>query len=139
MSIRVCTRVGCGAEYAWDPKPGRPPRYCEACRAEIARPKRQVAPTTPRPVTVLPEQRPTTTSATLEAVQAKLTAAGRTDTVPGAVALRLAALLDAGGHSASGYAALARQLTASVEEACRGASLAGDPLAAIRDRRSRGA
>jgi|SRR5690242_14647900 hypothetical protein len=70
--------------------------------------------------------------------RAKLEAAGRLDTWEGAVALQLAARLDAQVREGGmGVAAIVREHRASMEEALKGASVAADPLDELRERRDR--
>jgi hypothetical protein len=70
--------------------------------------------------------------------RATLEAAGRLDTWEGAVALQLAARLDAQVREGGmGVAAIVREHRASMEEALKGASVAADPLDELRERRDR--
>ncbi|WP_327029720.1 hypothetical protein OG989_04140 [Micromonospora sp. NBC_01740] len=70
-------------------------------------------------------------------VDRELAAAGRADTSKGAIALRLAETLADGGHTASGIAALAKELRATIDEALKGAKEAGDGLDELKARRER--
>jgi len=63
--------------------------------------------------------------------------ADRLETPEGAQVMLLAGLLAAGGHTASGVAALSRELRAALEEALRGAPKVADRLDEIAQRRAR--
>lgn len=70
-------------------------------------------------------------------VQETLVKASRLDTPEGAIALRLAETLDDAGHTASGIAALAKQLHASLDLALKGAEEVGDEVDELKARRDR--
>lgn len=70
-------------------------------------------------------------------VETALAKAGRDDTPDGAIALRLAETLADGGHTASGIAALAKELRATVESALKGAETAADGVDELKQRRER--
>ncbi|MEV1321968.1 hypothetical protein AB0J14_38470 [Micromonospora arborensis] len=70
-------------------------------------------------------------------VESALVKAGRDDTPEGAIALRLAETLADGGHTASGIAALAKELRATVESALKGAETASDGVDELKQRRER--
>jgi hypothetical protein len=69
-------------------------------------------------------------------VEAQLREAGRESSPRGALALVLAETLAAGGHTASGAAALARELQATLDAALAGAPRSGDALDEIGRRRA---
>lgn len=111
---------------------GKPRRYCETCSPS----RRRKPPAKPTLVTVdaVPTEPGRVHARTLEMLQS----AGRDETPLGAVALTLAEQIDAGGHAASGYAALAKQLEATLASALDGVKLtvtAVDELRARRERR----
>ncbi|WDZ87196.1 hypothetical protein [Micromonospora cathayae] len=70
-------------------------------------------------------------------VDQELANAGRVSTAKGAIALRLAETLADGGHTASGIAALAKELRATLDEALKGAEDAGDGIDELKARRER--
>jgi hypothetical protein len=74
---------------------------------------------------------------TVTAVRTALDAAERTLSPAGALALGLAGLIDEGGHTAAGVAALSRELRATLAEALAGAQSAADRLDELAARRSR--
>lgn len=68
---------------------------------------------------------------------AQLRDAGREATPKGLIALNLAALLAAGGHTAAGAASLARQLDAALDAALAGSAQAADVIDELRSRRDK--
>ena len=70
------------------------------------------------------------------AVRAELAAAGRDGSYLGAVALTLADRMD-GSKSIMGYAAMARELRATMDQALAGVKVAADPVDELRLRRDR--
>ena len=90
-----------------------------------------------RPSAVLPAE-PVNEDSVAAKSRAKLEAAGRLDTWEGAVALQLAARLDAQVREGGmGVAAIVREHRASMEEALKGAHVAADPVDELRERRDR--
>jgi len=67
--------------------------------------------------------------------RAELEQFGRAECTDGAAALHAARLLDAGGHTASGAAALLREVRAAKEAAIRGQASAGDVVDELRAKR----
>lgn len=126
---RECTK--CGRRFTPKPGPGRPRRRCEQCRPpELRR----------------PDQAPLSTSENVEipaetglvaTVTAELRAASRENSPEGAIALNLARMLAEGGHTASGAAALARELRATLEAATKDAPKRADSLDELAERRLR--
>lgn len=72
-----------------------------------------------------------------ESTRRQLEAGGCEQSPAGRSALLLARRLDQGGDTGSAVAALARQHLASLEEALRDATPAGDPVNELRERRRR--
>ena len=70
------------------------------------------------------------------AVRSELAAAGRDETYLGAVALTLADRMD-GSKSIMGYAAMAKELRATMDQALAGVKVAADPVDELRARRDR--
>ena len=70
------------------------------------------------------------------AVRAELAAAGRDGSYLGAVALTLADRMD-GSKSIMGYAAMAKELRATMDQALAGVRVAADPVDELRLRRDR--
>jgi hypothetical protein len=92
-------------------------------------------------VTTLPTAQLASTGSLMAATRDQLADAGKTET-DGALALYLAAQLDAGEHTGSQTAALAREYRAAMEMATKGAtgqSSALDELRKRREQRRRGA
>ena len=70
------------------------------------------------------------------AVRSELAAAGRDETYLGAVALTLADRMD-GSKSIMGYAAMAKELRSTMDQALAGVKVAADPVDELRARRDR--
>ena len=120
MANRVCL-CGCGRSLA-----GRTPkaRYFEAnCRKKAFK-DRQNAPTAP------------SDRGTVERVTVELERAGRLDTWQGAAALQLAQRID-DSTAVMGFAALVKELRATMDVALAGAVSAADPVDELRARRDR--
>lgn len=101
------------------PTTGRRRTKCEVCSPRRERPNRR-APVLQMSDHVPPgaaRERRTLTAATL----ADLAAAGREDTTKGVAALQLAELVDAGGYTAQGAAALVKAHREALELALAGA------------------
>lgn len=96
----------------------------ETCRKRVQRGGVAAAPV--QPVTV--------STSTVEAVRAELEAAGRTHTHLGAAALALAERIDA-ATAVMGFAALVKELRATMEAAVAGVREAADPVDELRARR----
>lgn len=125
---RTC-EAGCGRVLE-----GRPDkRYCsEACSKRARRSGASgLADGLPSP-----DATSDTPGATTAAVRAELEAASRADTYLGAAALALAAQID-GATSSMGFAALVKELRATMEAAVAGAQKAVDPVDELRSRRDR--
>lgn len=140
-----CTK--CGTGFTPKPGPGRPRKRCERCRppeqrrasqAPLVPPTRlHVEPARPEQPSRVGEPPPPVRSGLVAVVDQELTAARRADTAKGAIALRLAETLADGGHTASGIAALAKELRATLDEALKGAEEAGDSVDELKARRER--
>lgn len=102
-------------------------QWCEQCRPSRSRAASDPAPVLPGPGSGAGRIE----SATL----AELAAAGREQTSAGVEALHLASLLDAGGHTAQGAAALAKARRDAMTVALAGAKPADDALDELRRRR----
>lgn len=134
MAQQECTE--CGRKFTPKAGPGRPRRRCYKCRPSEAR--RATAPalspteSAPEPVSV-PK-----TVGLVAAVTAQLEKVDRLDTPEGAITLSLAETLALGGHTASGVAALARELRAALEAATKGAETGpADVVDELKERRAR--
>lgn len=126
----------CGAEFTPRPGPGRPRKRCEACGPSRAKqqpgPQPSLAPTAPIGV---PEAMPR--KGLVGSIEDRLEKAQRESTPEGVIALGLAELLAAGGHTASGAASLARELRATLDAALAGAPKAADIVDELQSRRER--
>jgi hypothetical protein len=111
--------------------PGRRRTMCGDCSPKDRRDRKV------RQVTTLPQALMVNAGSLEEATRASLTEADRLDTAPGALALYLAGQLDAGGHSGSSTAALAREYRAAVDAATKGATGASTALDELRARRAK--
>lgn len=129
---RLC--VSCGAPLPAPKSSGRPRTKCESCSPARARDARRRAPHKLAEVAPL-ESSPTRPSGLLGATRRQLEDAGRLDSIAGQAALVLAEQLVNGQHSGAGYAALVRELRATIAEALDGAAVANDPLDEIKLRR----
>ena len=128
MSAKNC--ADCGAPFT--PKPGNIRKYCHDC-SPPQRPRNK-----PKPTLVTVDSAPVEPGRVHARTLAALQSAERDETPLGAVALTLAEQIDAGGHAATGYAALAKQLEATLASALDGVKLtvtAVDELRARRERR----
>jgi hypothetical protein len=72
----------------------------------------------------------------VDQVRAALVAVAKVDTPEGSLALYVAAMLDKGGHTAQGAAALARELRQTMTVVTAGAVTADDPIDELRRRRN---
>jgi len=72
----------------------------------------------------------------VDQVRASLVAVNKVDTPEGALALYVAAMLDKGGHTAQGAAALARELRQTMIVVTAGAVSSDDPVDELRRRRN---
>jgi hypothetical protein len=111
------------------PATGRRRVRCEGCAPTRVRPGRKV---TPLPAPVAAADGPGPVS---EATLAELVDAGRESTSTAREALLLAGLLDAGGYTAQGAAALARARRDALAVALAGAPSKADRLDELRARR----
>ncbi len=124
----------CGAEIP--PQAGRqqPRKYCEACRPPRNRPNPRVIelPNYTGPTDALAEAVGAAAPRTglVDALRRQLEAAGRLDTPEGALVMELAELMAAGRgkHTASGAAALSRELRAALVDALKHAEPEGDVI-----------
>ncbi|MFI2278258.1 hypothetical protein ACH45F_38460 [Catenuloplanes sp. NPDC020197] len=123
------------------PGPGRPRRRCEECRPPEKR--RADAPplSPPAPTNVhrlpAPSAESVARAGPVGATLERLTNAGRESTPEGEIALTLAAALAEGGHTASGLAALAKELRATLAAALEGAPVEPDLVDELKERRAR--
>ena len=129
----------CGRVIPPQRGPGKPRKRCTTCA-----PPRGKAADRPAPAPVVdltagksPALLDESDWPQVVAVRSVLAAAGREHAPAGVLALRLAAMVDEGGHTASGAAALARQLLATMDTALAGAPKAADKLDEIAQRRAR--
>lgn len=129
MSAKKC--ADCGAPFT--PKPGNIRKYCHAC-SPPQRPRNK-PPVKPTLVTV--DSVPVEPGRIYAHTLATLQSAERHETPLGAVALTLAEQIDAGGHAATGYAALAKQLEATLASALDGVKLTVSAVDELRARRER--
>jgi hypothetical protein len=104
---------------------------CESCSPKERRNRRLT------PVATLPVQRLAANGSLVDATNGALAKADRIETAEGALALYLAGQLDAGGHTGSQTAALAREYRAALDAATRGASNASSALDELRTRRAK--
>ena len=100
---------------------------CETCSP----PRRRGA--APRPKVV---KMPVTDGGAYEATRQRLVDADRMDTPLGKIALGLATRFDAAIDSGSGFAALAKQLEATLDSATKGAQVVASPMDELRARRA---
>lgn len=125
--------ASCGVELPVPKGSGRPRTKCESCSPTRERDTRRRAPH--KLAEVAPLEPPRKSGGLLEATRAQLEAAGRLDTIAGQAALVLAEQLVSGQHSGAGYAALVKELRATIAEALDGAAVVDDPLDEIKRRR----
>lgn len=130
----------CGRRFTQKPGPGRPRRKCEVCSPPEAR--RPAAPALSRPAAVVELQFAAPAAipgprGVVAATQDALEAAGRAETPLGAIALQLARTVVEGGHTASGLAALSKELRSALSAALEGAPQAPDLVDELRERRAR--
>jgi len=132
-------QCACGRSFTPPPGPGRPRVKCEVCSPPGKRHK-----TEPRRPAAEVHQLPLAAPAAIPgprgvvaATQDALEAAGRAETPLGAIALQLARTIVEGGHTASGLAALSKELRNTMEEALAGAPRAADLVDELKERRAR--
>jgi hypothetical protein len=119
----TCSR--CKKPFEQKPGPGRPRKQCEVCRA-------------PRPTSVRSAPaRPVAESPAgpVALTEAQLRTAGRLDTPKGAMVMHLTRELVAGGHTASGLAALAGRIESLLDSALAGTAGVNDPMDEFTQRR----
>lgn len=122
---RACD--SCGEEY----EAKRPSsRYCSETHRKRAQRGHVMASPMSAPPTVQPDR------STVDAVRAELTDAGRIDTFLGRAALALAARIDS-ATAVMGFAALVKELRATMAAATEGVAVAADPVDELRARRDR--
>ena len=129
----------CGRAIPPQRGPGKPRKRCATCappRGKAAD-RQDAQGLTAEPVRALAAPPDEADWPQVVAVRGVLAAAGREHAPAGVLALRLAAMVDEGGHTASGAAALARQLLATMDAALAGAPKAADRLDEIAQRRAR--
>lgn len=130
---RICS---CGRPVPPQTGPGKPRTKCEVCspsRAKGAPPR----PGRPAPVAALPERElPPGCAGLVAETRAALLAVGKLDSPAGALAILQAGMLEDGGHTASGVAALAKQLLATMALAVGDAPVAADRLDELAARRA---
>lgn len=107
MTERDC--ADCGRPIPPQTEKGRPRKYCVACRPPRAR----------REPGARAHAQPVEDQNLIDRYTAELEEAGRLDTPDGAHVMLLARLLARGGHSASGAAALSRELRTAMNVALR--------------------
>ena len=124
---RVCDV--CGAPY----EAIRPnARYCSpACRKRLQR-----HPEAALVSSAQPELGGEGSGPTVVAVRTELAAAGRDTTYLGSIAVALADRMD-GSRSIMGYAAMAKELRSTMDQALAGVKAAADPVDELRARRDR--
>jgi hypothetical protein len=127
---RQCSK--CGQTFTPKPGPGRPRLRCEKCRP--SEPPRDRQPTLSAPV-ALPVGNPAPRADLVTSVETELRSAGRDSSPEGVLTVHLAELLSAGGHTASGAAALARELRATLDSALKDATKKADALDELAQRR----
>lgn len=127
------TCAGCGGEIE-QPGPGRPRKYCTTCRPPRNRRNPRVV-QLPEPEKPAAAEKPHAPGGLVESYRARLEAAECLNTPEGAHALHLAELLAAGSHTASGAAALSKELRAAMTEALKDAPVTADRLDELEARR----
>ncbi len=123
--MRKCKR--CGAVMPPKAGPGRPREVCEACK-----PSRVLA-AVPAEVVGAPAR---SDEPLIAATRKTLVDAGRLDTVPGQMALVLAARMLDRMNTGSSVASLSRELRATLDEALAGAVVEADPVVDFSARRA---
>ncbi len=124
MKVKAYACVDCHTTFQHPLSRGRPPIRCPKCRHNPDPLRRKAVRSAPA-LTVLPTAAERVAEAAghaepvLALVQAELSSAGTLETSTGAIAVSLARLLDAGGHTASSAASLARELRATMAQACK--------------------
>lgn len=127
MAAHFC--ADCGGVIA--PQSGPRRKYCVSCSPPKRRPNAQpkIAPVEQLP---RPER-----SAVYDATLGQLQAVDRESTPLGTAALTLAEQVDAGGHTATGLAALVKQLEATLRSALEGTKVSKSAVDELRERRER--
>lgn len=131
MPARTCS--GCGVALPAPSGSGRPRSKCETCSPPRRRDTRRRAPHKLAEVEALPA--PAAATGVYGATLTELESAGRAGTSAGQAALILADQLVNGSHSGAGYAALVKELRATLDAALEGAAVAADPLDELKRRR----
>lgn len=127
---KACETPGCDEGIPPQQGSARPRKYCTTCRPPRDRKN-------PR-VIDMPDRDPATApvrASLVESYRKQLEAAGRLDTPDGALVLHLATLFTSGDHTASGAAALSRELRAATEVALRGSATREDSIDELTARR----
>lgn len=126
--MKKCATPGCGRDIPPAKGRSRPRKYCTACRPSWKR----SAP--PAVVEMVAPERP---QGLLATYRDRLQSAERLTTPDGQHVMLLAEMLVAGGHTASGAAALSRELRAAMDAALEGAPTQADWLDELAKRRER--
>ena len=135
MPERLC--ASCGKVLPVPRSSGRPRTRCEECSPVRQHDVKRRAPhklVDPVPVVVLPVD---SVPSLLDSTRAALVDADRLYSVAGQAALVLAEQLVSGAHSGAGFAALVKQLHATMDVALDGARRVADPVDELLARRVR--
>jgi hypothetical protein len=119
--MRLC--LTCGEKIAVQ-STGQPRKHCAKCRPPRNRP-RPVQETIPAPPESLAAQ-----------IRADLESAGVVGTPAGLLAVSLATVVDEGGHTASGLAALSREIRQAVGDAKSSATTSATKISELREKRA---
>lgn len=129
----------CGAEIPPQQGPQRPRKFCKVCRPPRNRPNPRLIhlPDTPAAAPAREDDPEPVEPAMVARYRQRLEAAGRLDTDEGQHVMHLATLLASGTHTASGAAALSKELWRARDEALRDAPRAADAVDELEERRNR--
>lgn len=129
---KVCASPGCGEVIPPQQGSARPRKYCTTCRPPRDRKNPRVIELSDRGGKQVEAAQPVPL---VESYRRQLETAERLETPEGALVLHLATLFASDGHTASGAAALSRELRAAMEVALRGAAKQGDAVDELLARR----
>jgi hypothetical protein len=127
---KVCATNGCDEEIPPQQGSARPRKFCTSCRPPRDRKNPRVV-EMPKPS----DKSSVASPALVESYRKQLEDVERLDTPDGALVLHLATMFAAGDHTASGAAALSRELRAAMEVALRGAAKQDDSIDELTSRR----
>ena len=133
--VRICATEGCCEKLPPQKGRGKPREFCTTCRPPRNRANPRVI-ELPTKAVVPVDNAGADEPPLVASYRRQLEAAEQVDTPEGAHVMHLAMLFAASSHTASGAAALSRELRAAMEAALKDAPHQGDRLDELAERRA---